>query len=351
MKNTETASQWLLIDMINPDQFGLLSIGDKNFSGASVRKNLSALARELLLERTRRVIAAAAPVSETVDVRGDLYDVRIEPIVSPTNRTVLAALAIYAPAGTVLPPRPLIGAIEWMIVDGGRHISTAWDDNMFTLYGIKRSGMGSAGDFSQWVNELIAPEDRARMKVVITGGIAAPDDQRHLVAYRILTGDGESKHLEASGRVYTTEDSSVKWLRSITREVPVTGPAVVPNNVDTSSGPLLRAALELAQDVAVIAVDVTWSQIFMRSPSWETMGLQIPANGHLPHVVHPDDMQVFLELTAELGGEPGGPACIRLLHTDGSYQRYSARASNGHAEPGGDHRYVVVSLRPEKKQG
>lgn len=346
MKNFETDSQWILVDMINPEQFGLLSIGSVNLSGASLRKNLNPLARELLLEGTRRVYSSGTPVSETVDVHGTSYDVRVEPVLSPTSRTVLAALAIYVPSGSALPERPVVGAIEWEIREGGRRIETAWNDAMFTLYGLRRSGMGGAGDFTTWVNELIAPEDRARMKVIITGGISAPDSQRHLVAYRILTGDGQSRHLEASGRVYKDQDSPVSWLRSITREVPGSAPEVTPNNVDTSSGPLLRAAFELVSESVVVAVDMDWSQIFMTSPSWDAAGLQYPSRGYLPHVIHPDDLETFLDLLGSLGGGPVGPVPVRFLHTTGTYHPYSVCASNGHTGEGEARRYVVVSLHP-----
>lgn len=347
MKTTaETACQWVLIDMMNPAQFSVLSIGSMNFSGVSMRKNFDSVARELLLERTRRAMVSASAVKERADVRGTEYDVVVEPILSPTTRTVIGALAIYVPAGMELPERPVVGAIEWEILDGGRRITTVWNDDMFTLYGIRRSGMGSAGDFTQWVNELIAPEDRARMKVVITGGIAAPDEQRHLVAYRILTGEGQSKYLEASGRVYMDQESGAKWLRSITREVPGTAPAVTPNNVDTSSGPLLRAAFELS-DNAMFALDISWSQIFMTSPSWEKQDLQYPSQGHIPHVVHPDDLQMFLEIFDELGDGPSGGVTVRFLHTTGTYHPYKVCASNGHSYVGNTHRYAVVSLRPE----
>lgn len=350
MKNTETASQWVLIDMMNPDQFSVLSIGSTNFSGASMRKNLDSLGRELLLDRTRRAMVSAVAVRETAEVRGAEYDVLVDPILSPTSRTVVGALAIYVPSGHEFPERPVVGSIEWEIRDGGRRITTVWNDDMFILYGIRRSGMGSAGDFTQWVNELIAPEDRARMKVVITGGIAAPDEQRHLVAYRILTGDGQSRYLEASGRVYLDRESGAKWLRSITREVPGSAPKVTPNNVDTSSGPLLRAAFELS-DNAMFAMDISWSQIFMTSPSWENVGLQYPSQGHLPHVIHPDDLQVFNDIFDELGGKPSGGIPVRFLHTSGSYQTYKVCVSNGHSHKESGHRYAVVSLRAAPTEG
>lgn len=346
-----TVGQWVLVDLLNPDHFGLLSIGNSSFEGSSLRKELDPLSREMLIDRIKATTHTGKATRETVTLRGSVWDVLIDPILSPINLAVIGIQAIFDQAGKEFPEKPTIGAIEWMIKDGGDHISTVWDDNMFSLYGITRSTFSSAtGDMNQWVGSLIAPEDRARMKVVIDGGIAAPDGKRHIVAYRIMTGAGGSKHLEASGRVFVQRDGPIKWLRSITREVHRLTPAIPPTNVDMSSGGLLHAAFELTVDRVLIAVDMSWFQIFMVSPTWKRSGLQTPRFGYLPHVIHPDDIGDFTKLCEAATAEQR-PVSIRLLHTDGHHYPYQVSVSDGHNDPSASSRYIIASLRllaPEK---
>ncbi|HEX9089648.1 MAG TPA: hypothetical protein VF867_19305, partial [Arthrobacter sp.] len=110
----DTSSEWILVDHLNKEQSGLLSIGRDNYHGASVRKNISALARELLVDRIRVVADTITVIDETVTRRGVDYRVRVEPIVSPASSGLVAVLAIFVHAGEELPPRPVVGALEWV---------------------------------------------------------------------------------------------------------------------------------------------------------------------------------------------------------------------------------------------
>lgn len=340
---------WILVDMINPEHYALVSIGDDSKAGGSLRKSLDERSRELLLERVRYAGESGEAIDEVVEHRGESWQVRVRPIISPTNRLVLGAQAVYARAEAKVAPRPLIGAMEWRILDGGRVIETVWDDDMFEIYGLKRSGLGSAtGNMTDWVGSLVAPEDRARMKVIITGGITAPDSQRHVVAYRINAGDaGKTKYLEATGRVTVDEEGngSTKWLRGLTREVKAMSPAKPPATADMESGALLRATFDLARTTIMLAIDTEWWQIFMTNPAWASAGLQLPHYGYIPHVVHPDDMADFRTL-CETGLTSQQTVAIRFLHTDGTYSSYMASSSSGRFEESDERRYVIAALTP-----
>lgn len=344
----ETRSRWVLVDFLNPAEPGLLSIGDVNYSGSSVRKNLDPRGRELLMDRIRDVAASGRPVDEEVSCRGLDYQVLVEPVRAPTTNMVMAVLACYTTAGEELPPRPLIGALEWKISFDG-HIDTCWNDDLFEIYELDRSGSSPTGDMNQWVGELISPEDRTRMKVTIDAAIASVNAQRHLVPYKIITRAASDnpglKNLEVSGRVVPDTQRNGKWLRAITREVngaPLS--PITPGFGDLQTSKLLRAVFELASGVALMAVDVSCWQTFMTSENWQAEGLRLPQFGYLPHVVHPDDFKAFRDLVE--AGNPRSRAVVRMLQVDSSYASYSMSASSGQSENEGEQRYSVVLLFP-----
>lgn len=335
--------QWVVVDYLNKEQSGLLSIGSDNYHGASVRKNLSPLGRELLVDRIRMVSDTATTIDDVVNRRGEDFRVIVEPILSPTSRILVAMRAVYVPAEQGVPERPVVGALEWDIWDSGR-VETTWDDNMFRLYEISRSGAASpTGDMNQWVNQLIAPEDRARMKLTIDSGIKDSNGKRYFVHYRIITRLGSAnpgiKNLEVSSSCNPDPELPVRRLRAITREVPALIPAINPEFGDT--GGLMRAIFELSTDVVLAAVDVRRWQTFMTSSSWETFGIQSPKFGYLPHIIHPDDFTLFRESVQAEGVDP---VPVRFLHQSGEYRGYAVSASAGLNTPV-DADYVICSLK------
>ncbi|MGK3708765.1 hypothetical protein [Arthrobacter sp. IK3] len=347
---TGTQGLWVLIDTLVEDQLALLSIGDTHYSEASVRKNLDATARELLIPRIKAISAQNPAIDEVVELRGASWRVRVEAVLSPINKAVNAILAVYVPAGQPLPSKPLVGGIEWRIMDGGR-IDTVWDENMFALYEVPPSGRGSGtGDMNGWVHTLIAPEDRARMKVVIDAGIADPDGRRHTVSFRILTrtrtDSPGSKQLETVSRVIVDPSGTVKWLRSIAREVTSLKPDM-PQEMDNQSAALVRAAFDLINYKAMFAVDTATWQVFMASPNWQQYGLQIPQYGYLPHSIHPQDFTAFAGLCTEGSPDHDG-VVVRGLQEDGSYRPYRITASSGHFDTRGK-RYVIIAVRPAEE--
>lgn len=335
--------QWIVVDYLNKEQSGLLNVGKVNYHGASVRKNLSPLGRELLVDRIRIVADTAITIDNVHTRRGHDFRVVVEPILAPTSRVLVAVQAVYVPADQELPERPVIGALEWNIWDNGE-IETTWDDNMFRLYEIDRGGSASpTGDMNQWVNQLIAPEDRARMKLTIDSGIKDSNGKRYFVHYRIITRQGSAnpgiKNLEVSSSCNPDPELPVRRLRAITREVPALIPAINPGFGDT--GGLMRAIFELSTDVVLAAVDVRRWQTFMTSRSWEAFGIQSPKFGYLPHIIHPDDFTTFRESVQAEGVDP---VPVRLLHHDGEYRPYRVSASAGMSSPG-EADYVICSLK------
>jgi hypothetical protein len=343
MNAGDESSQWVLVDHLNKEQSGLLSIGRDNYHGASVRKNLSPLGRELLVDRIRTVAETAVAIDEVVARRGTSWRVLVEPIVSPTTGVLVAVQSVYFPDDETFPERPVVGALEWDIWDDGR-VETRWDDNMFRLYEISRTGAASpTGDMNQWVNQLIAPEDRARMKLTIDSGIKDSNGKRYFVHYRIITRMGTDnpgiKNLEVSSSCNPDPVLPVRRLRAITREVPQLIPAINPGFGDT--GGLMRAIFELSTDVVLAAVDVRRWQTFMTSRSWEQFGLQYPQYGFLPHIIHPDDFTAFREAVQS---DRLDPVPVRILQETGDYRSYAVSASAG-LNSAADADYVVCSIK------
>lgn len=339
--------RWVLIDTLIEDHLTLMSIGDVDYSEASVRKNLDVMGRELLLPGVREVLAGVPSIHEEIENRGSKWTVRIEGILSPINKSVIAIRAIYVRAGDPIPPAPMVGGIEWRIMDGG-HIDTVWDDTMFALYEVQRSGSGSGtGDMNGWVNYLIAPEDRARMKVVIDTGIGMPDGKRHIIAYRIITRSKSdnpgSKQLEAVSKVVVDDELGIKWLRSFTREVTNLNP-MLPQEMDIQSAALVQATFDLISSKAMFAVDTTTWQVFLASKGWRQFNLQKPQSSYLPNSIHPDDFSQFAEVCSAASHSEGARS-LRALQEDGTYRYYDVTASSGHFNTRGK-RYVIISVVP-----
>jgi hypothetical protein len=344
---SETQGQWVMVDMLSMDQLRLLSIGGTNYSGVSLRKNLDPLGRDLLHDSFKEVAATGRTVDRAATARGSTWRVHVEPVLAPMSGCVVAALGIYLPEGAELPARPVLGAGESEIHPGSSRIETAWNDDLFALYELPRAGAASpAGDLNEWVHRLVAPEDRARMKGGMDRVLANPDDQRHVISYRIITGGTghRTRQVESSARLFPDAHRPVLWLRSVSREVSELDPAVTPATADTTSGGLLRAAFDLAAGAALIAVDTSSWQFFMTSPNWSGFGLQSMRFGYLPPVIHPDDLGRFQRVCG-IGDAAAAPEPVRFLHADGQYLAHLVTAGNGHAD-GEGHRYVVVRLEP-----
>lgn len=347
---SNTENRWVLVDFLNREQPGLLSIGDVNYSGSSVRKNLDVVGRELLVDKIRLVADTGQAMDDVVSLRGTDYRVLGVPLRGPATNEVLAVMAIYTKVVDEIPERPPIGVLEWKVSFDG-HIETSWSDDLFRIYEIERTGDSNSptGDMNQWVSELISPEDRARMKVTIDAAIQSGNAQRYLVPYKVITRSNTDhpgiKNLEVSGRVLPDATFGGKWLRAITREVQeVTPSPITPGFDDFQSSSLLRAVFDLASDQVLMAVDTSCWQTFMTSSTWQKFGIQSPRYGYLPHVVHPDDYRALREIVEE--SRPATAAIVRLLHADGSYNPYNVAASSAPNDHGATGRYSIVRMSP-----
>ncbi|MEH0110802.1 hypothetical protein V6N00_13910 [Tersicoccus sp. MR15.9] len=311
-----------------------------------MRKNLDLAGRHIAIDRIHRAAQDGVQVDDVVEFGGEQWRVYCEPIRSPITRTIIGVLAIYTEPPRELPEKPVVGALEWAIYDQGRRIETVWDDNVYRLYGVVPAGRGSAtGDMAQWLNTLVAPEDRIRMKLLIDGNIARPGEQRTTISYRIFTGIGTdspgSRQLEAWGKIIDEPDTSVKWLRSLTREISSLQPAPLADaELDTAA--LISAAFALTRDQVLLMVDTSYWQTFSTSSNWGTTRLLLPRFGYLPNTVHPDDFTAFSTMCVE-GNRTDEPLMIRWLCRDGQYRAVNVTASNGHTD-GTPSRYVIVSL-------
>lgn len=345
----ENSNQWVLVDYLNDDQAGLLSIGAREFHGSSVRKNLDLMGRELLTDHLRTVAETLVPVDETVEKRGRAYRVVVEPVTSPESNALVAVRAIYAPAEVPLTPPPVVGALEWLIWNDGR-IEATWNRDMFRLYEIEHiapaEGGGAAsptGDMNEWVSQLIAPEDRARMKLTIDSGIKDSNGRRYFVHYRIITRRGSEnpgiKNLEVSSSCNTDPVLPMRRLRAITREVAELKPAMNPEFGDT--GDLMSAVFALSTESVLAAVDLSRWQMFMSSPSWTDFGIQQPKFGYLPHIIHPDDFTTFRDSVTE---GPSATARVRLLHLDGEFRPYEVTSSSGR-DKASDAEYIICKMK------
>jgi hypothetical protein len=340
--------EWILVDHLSREHPGLLSVGGSNYHGASLRKNLSPLGRELLVDRIRVVAETATEIDDVVTRRGEDFRVLVRPVLAPTSGMLVAVQGIYSPVVDEVAERPLVGALEWVISNSGR-IDTAWNDDLFGIYEIDRTGASPTGDMNQWVSQLIAPEDRVRMKITIDAAIKSGNAERYLVPYRIITRFGSEnpgvRNLEVSGRVIPDEAAGAKWLRAITREVDEVTPApITPGFGDYQSSSLLRAVFDLSDSAVVMAVDTSCWQTFMTSKSWDTFGLQHPRFGYLPHVIYPGEFPFFED--ALEASDPGYYTVVRFQQNDGQYRSYRVSASSASTTVGED-RYVMVRMVPD----
>ncbi len=217
---------------------------------------------------------------------------------------------------------------------------------MFNLYELDRAGAVSpTGDMNQWVNELIAPDDRARMKVIIDSRIMDANEQRYFAHYRIITraktGNPGLKSLEVSGNCIRHGDEV--RLRAIAWEVPELQPVISPDFDEVHTGSLLQAAFDLASDQVLFAMDRTVYQTFMTSKTWDDMNLRRPRHGYIPNIIHPDDFDRF---RAIVDGQPGEKSeTVKILLDDGRYAPFALSSRN--AMHGADPRYIMCSLKPE----
>lgn len=346
-------AQWVLVER----EQNLLAAGGKTFTGVSLRRALDPVGRAILMPELKA--AAQRKAETTIEVSHDSRNwiVRTIPIIAPQSGAVTAMLGIYSEVGEDVPAVPLVGSWEWEVSPPGPNqtMRSFWDDEMFEIYGIAPTGdsLGTgAWPTPQWFNEIIVPEDRARLRVVIDEGISAVTPELHTLIYSVIIGSRSSKpgrrKLRLSGRAHKQESSDTVWLRGITHEISDHIDESTPGLTAALTDDFLRAAFELATDVALAAVDTRYWHVYMTSPGWETSRLTTITNGTVSSLAADVDigvLEAFL-LTAALSPEVADkPLVVQLQTALGGYKYYSVRAS-GLRSGSEKNRYVMMRVSP-----
>jgi hypothetical protein len=350
---TTLQAKWLLVER----EQHLLSAGEKTYTGVSLRRTLDTIGRAILMPELKA--AALRTVETSLIVSHDSRDwiVRTVPIIAPQSGEVTAILGMYSEVGELTPCRPVVGSWEWEVSPPGPNqmMRSYWDARMFEIYGIEptgdRSGSG-AWPTPQWFNEIIVPEDRARLKVVIDEGIAAVTPDLHTLIYSVVTGHGSSKpgrrKLRLSGRAHSSESSDTVWLRGITHEISDHIDESTPGLQSASTDDFLRAAFELSTDIAIAAVDTRYWQIYMTSPGWEAAGLTTITNGSISSLaaqVDLSELEEYLLFAAMSPEVADNPLVVKLQTDPGKYKSYSVMAS-GLRSGSEENRYVMMRVSP-----
>ena len=344
---------WLLVERGQH----LLAAGDKTYTGVSLRRALDLIGRAILIPELKAATQRNVEASNNVTFDSRSWTVRTIPIIAPQSREVTAILGIYELAGEATQSPPLIGSWEWEVSPPGPNqtMQSHWDDGMFEIYGFAPSGERSrngAWPTPQWFNEIIVPEDRARLKVLIDEGIAAVTPNLHTLIYSVVTGHGSTKpglrKLRLSGRAHSDENSETVWLRGITHEISDHIDEATPGLQRASTDDVLRATLELATDIAIAAVDTRYWHIYMTSPGWEAVGLMAVTNGSVATMAEKDDprrLETFLLAAAQSPIVVEVPLVIKLKTQLGDFKFFSVRAS-GMRSGSEQHRYVMMRVSP-----
>ena len=350
---TEMQAQWLLVER----EQHLLSAGQKTYTGVSLRRTLDPIGRITLMPELKAAAQRTTESTLTVTHDGRDWVVRTIPIIAPQSGEVTAILGMYSEAGELTPSKPVVGSWEWEVSPPGPNqmMRSYWDSKMFEIYGIEptgdRSGTG-AWPTPQWFNEIIVPEDRARLKVMIDEGIAAVTPELHTLIYSVVTGHGSSKpgrrKLRLSGRAHSSESSDTVWLRGITHEISDHIDESTPGLQSASTDDFLRAAFELATDIAIAVVDTRYWHVYMTSPGWEAAGLTAISSGSISSLANQVDLPELEEylLAAALSPEVAdNPLVVKLQTNPRKYKFYSIRAS-GLRSGSESNRYVMMRVSP-----
>ncbi|WP_374564797.1 PAS domain S-box protein [Ideonella sp.] len=135
-----------------------------------------------------------------------------------------------------------IGVWEYHIAEG----RLVWDEGMYHLYGVKRSG--NAAPYDLWASHL-HPDDRARAEGEVQHAIETLGAFES--EFRIRRPDGEVRHLRAAARLQCDEQHRPVRMTGVNFDITERKRAEE-QLVETSS--LLRNVLESATEVSVIAV-------------------------------------------------------------------------------------------------
>lgn len=334
--------QWIVVDSVPKRTMSLLQVGDTYYKDASVRKNLSQAARLLLRGRLEKAVSVGEPFEAIEDHAGQSWHVVVRPILSPHSEHPVGALGIYVAEGEELPPAPLVGSMEWVIMPSGERFSQ-WDQAMYKIYDLDVADP-TVGEVSPaiWLGKFVAQEDQDRLQKLIAEGLETPVSNRAVISYHVLTSPERSKKLlEMSVRKYVEDDGRI-LLRGITREVSseTSTEDVLPAEVDAPDS-AVEAMAELTQDIPLAQLDFRDWRLFQVSRGWATAGLGDPQENSLLELLHSDSQaQVRAALEGHSENQhPGVIAEVELRMGDGSYRKADLMFK---VLP---HRYAMVRVR------
>ncbi|MDU2072524.1 MAG: hypothetical protein E7E98_08455 [Cutibacterium avidum] len=256
---------------------------------ASARRLLDSVPRRILVDDGRivRTLASGRPIREHVDMGGDQWYVRADPILSPHSRVPVAVAAIVTPDDRIPPDPPSLGCWEWEIEpgpDGGPSTTRRiyWDKNLFDLYDLDPRTSRRHDDYwetGEWIDNLIDPGDRVRMSDAVRDGIAISATDRPgdllCLTYGIVTGrPGERsgrRHLRLVGGI--RPEGRIFVARGFSYEAPdwFTDMSLWRDTEATRVDDVLSGMMELIDD-PVAVVDTRSLEILVTSDSWREAG-------------------------------------------------------------------------------
>lgn len=278
--------QWIIVDAVTDRVMSLLNIGEASFKGASVRKNLSRLARELLYDRLEDAVVLGAVFDEEQVADGQRWRVVVVPILSPTTRVPVGARGVFVEAGQPVPPAPEVGAMEWVITPDGQRTSE-WDRTMYDIYELNpEDPTATRVNPGVWLAQFVAQEDQARIiELIATGMDRAQMLEREIIAYRVVTAHSRrTKRLEMSVSKAHSASGHI-YMRGLTREVAAAScdDERVERGADMAMA--TEAWGELLADIPLARIDWLTHRLFEVSAGWHEAGLADPGQDGLLELV------------------------------------------------------------------
>lgn len=360
INSLQSENNWVIIHD-SDEAVSLLALGDHTFdeeNATSVRKNLGAIGRVLLLERLRNALNSMSSFDEKIPYGGRTYRVTVKPILSPDKTMAVGAYGIFTSIGATRPPEPVIGTWQWRVSrKDGTNVgpnASMWDRVLLEeIYRITEdvhtSSRGPAGD---WLNKLVAPKDRATIKFMIDSGIDINNRKRHLLTYEAVRGYGsanpEQMQISNSARAYPDpEYPEAVMLRGFSRIVPSPTNIQLPGLMPVPEGMVLQAAFSLLNNSVFAEIDMAQKITFATSPSWADHGLQPGFEMNITSLTHPEDIgqaETYLEESRQKP-EKRTPLTVRLKTVHRGYRTFSLTATPIDTERPA--RYILAHLAPE----
>lgn len=305
----------------------LLAIGRALYPGTSPKATLDATARVLLLPALRTCAGTGRPRDVVQENLGQRWRLRTRAVPAATDDRPVAVLGCYVPEHSPMPEPPPVGGWAWRSSPPGP------DQTVQVRWPHPRSGFPDTPtpstqdsrwwEAAQWLDEVVAAPDRPATRRVLAELLTSDDDALRIHEFTSHTGDTRHRMRLAGWRDTTTPGPDTR-LRGVVQRLEHRGQAPAEPGPD-----YLDAALALTRD-PLCAVDVAYEHIYLTSPNFPTLDLDLPAHRHLPRMTHPEDLPALRALfrdTTASANRPVGPARIRLRRTGGGWRPVEVTAA------------------------